>query len=737
LRVAPGSPTAAFPRARIAGWLGWAAVALAAALGAARGLGSVDLALADLLRLPPRDAPPRIVIVAIDDASVAAVGRWPWRRLRHAELLEQLMPHRPRAIGLDLILSEAGNPAEDAVLADVMRRAGNVVVPVVTQPGATLEPIEVLARAAAATGRIDIAVDSDGVVRGVQLGAPGVAQVAHFAAAMHQVANGRPAVLPDWQRHEPALLDFRGPDPGYDQVPFAQVLAGRVPRERLEGAYVLVGATGTGLGDAYPTPGLPERGLRPGVHILATALEGLTHGRLARWAPAWANALANALPVLLAVLALRRLSPQRAWLAVLAAAFALLGASLALRQFAQVQVLPLAGLAGLLAAYVLWSAQRLGKVFGFVRGELARLRAAPAAGSGDTLDRHIDALRGETESVRAARDLLEQSLDALADAAFVTDGAGQVLVANAAARRLSGVQPRAPLAAALRARFPALPEPLLPASGQPALHPLRDAAGQDFLLKAVPRQDPAARAAGDGAPIGWVVSVADIGAAALAAREREQALGYASHDMRAPQTSILNLLELRRLGALGVSEEELLDRIGRLAEQTLSYADGFIQLARAEAGALRRAPHDLRDIATETADALWPRAQRLGVAIEVSGDSAVCEVDAALVARAVQNLLDNALKFSPAGQRIDCTVAALADGRALLCVRDRGPGIGAVPAETLFAPYRQADARAGEGAGLGLALVRTVARRHGGDADGVNAAGGPGALFRLWLPLAR
>jgi hypothetical protein len=83
------------------------------------------------LALWSRPAPADIVIVAIDDASIEAIGRWPWKRSVHATLLEQLARARPRAVVLDLVLSEPDpDPRQDELLAAAMRHAAPVVMPV-------------------------------------------------------------------------------------------------------------------------------------------------------------------------------------------------------------------------------------------------------------------------------------------------------------------------------------------------------------------------------------------------------------------------------------------------------------------------------------------------------------------------------------------------------------------------------------------------------------------------------
>ena len=151
-------------------WLAAALIALAALLGALNGLGRVDQILYDrAVVMTPRPASPDILIVAIDDATIDALGRWPWRRAIHAALLDRLQG--ARAVGLDVIFAEPDtiNPNDDAILADSLRRNGRAVLPVVLDrldhPGSMSLPIPALAQAAAGLGFINARIDADGVVR--------------------------------------------------------------------------------------------------------------------------------------------------------------------------------------------------------------------------------------------------------------------------------------------------------------------------------------------------------------------------------------------------------------------------------------------------------------------------------------------------------------------------------------------------------------------------------------------
>jgi CHASE2 domain-containing sensor protein/signal transduction histidine kinase len=710
-------------------WLAAVLVALASALGSLQGLGSLDLALADLLT--PRAAPSasRIVVVAIDDASLARVGRWPWPRLRYAEIIEQLMPLEPRAIGFDVLLSEPSG-REDAVLADVMRREGRVVLPVSTQPGAAdLRPLPAFERAAAAVGRVDIAIDEDGIVRGVPLGEH---HPEHFALALARAGHAG-ATLAAWQSTEVSLLDFHASGAGFRRIAAADVLSGKFDTSLFRDAYVLVGATATGVGDAYPTPALPEHGLRPGVDVLATALDAVLQGSAVRRAPPWMNAIANALAVLAACMLLARVRADRAWLAMLGVLVACAAAVALCRHAGRVQLLPLAGAVLVAVAYIASSTGWLNRTIAYVRAEIARLRdTAPVQArlTGSGLADGLDELQHRSAAMVEARTTLEESLDRLPDCVFIVDGKHSLLLANSAARTAFGIAEAQSVGdfgefLGRRLKF-AAPDHAAKVLAQACdLVECTLDSGRRFLLRSVPRTGLAGEA------LGSVVTLVDGTAARPAGALDDEALGFLSHDMRSPQVSILSLLTLRREGALAGGEEEFLDRVGRLAETTLDYADAFIQFARAESADYAREPQVLLQIMGEVADELWSKARAANVKITVEGDDALaCLGDRMLLRRAWQNLLDNAVRFSPAGSAIECELRR-EGSHAVLTVRDHGPGFDGDPA-ALFEPYRQGHG-ARQGAGLGLALVRTVVRRHGGSIEADNAPGG-GARFRIALP---
>nr|QQZ49509.1 CHASE2 domain-containing protein [Phenylobacterium glaciei] len=149
-------------------------MAVLATAAAALATGSALLARADgavydaLAGLSGRPADPGVIIVAIDDRSLAELGRWPWPRVRHTALLNVLAPMKPKAVIYDVLFTEP-DPA-DSGLAKAMAAIGNVFLPVLVEPGlngASLNhvPPAGLAPAAAGLGQVIIRPDLDGVVR--------------------------------------------------------------------------------------------------------------------------------------------------------------------------------------------------------------------------------------------------------------------------------------------------------------------------------------------------------------------------------------------------------------------------------------------------------------------------------------------------------------------------------------------------------------------------------------------
>lgn len=250
---------------------------------------------------PPSD---EIVVVAIDQKSVAELGSWPWSRRTHAELIDRLTALDVKAIGFNVLFVDpsTSDPGADALLARAIADNGRTVLPVYAQTGGgsvlTVEllPIPELVAAAAGLGHVDQSSDADGVTRHMFLHAGlGQARWPSLALALQQLDGpwGRdyPTVrrLPEglapdapwkWVRDHRVLLSWANPPDGFVRVSYVDVLAGRVPDGVLAGRRILVGADLSGLSDQLIWPGWrADEDRLPGVGFQANALDMLLSGR--------------------------------------------------------------------------------------------------------------------------------------------------------------------------------------------------------------------------------------------------------------------------------------------------------------------------------------------------------------------------------------------------------------------------------------------------------------------------
>ncbi len=205
----------------------------------------------------------------------------------------------------------------------------------------------------------------------------------------------------------------------------------------------------------------------------------------------------------------------------------------------------------------------------------------------------------------------------------------------------------------------------------------------------------------------------------------------ASHELRTPLTSLRTNMEVaRRLEELAPEEREVLinDVLTQMDELTTLVGD-LSELARGEQPDLTRGPVRLDLLVLEAVDAATTHGRSRGVTFDARVAPCWVAGSASRIERAVDNLLDNALKWSP-----DEGVVEVACSEGTLFVRDHGPGVDDSDVDFIFDRfYRAPGARARPGSGLGLAIVAQVAREEGGSVDVYHAEGG-GALFRFGLP---
>jgi signal transduction histidine kinase len=221
---------------------------------------------------------------------------------------------------------------------------------------------------------------------------------------------------------------------------------------------------------------------------------------------------------------------------------------------------------------------------------------------------------------------------------------------------------------------------------------------------------------------------------------QRQFLADASHELRNPLAIIRTNLDVA-LADPDADPEDLrqaLEVIRRASDRMGHLVDDLLALARGQALSVTSVPVDLGAVVADASDELFIQAEAKGITLDrtivpgivVSGDPDALK-------RAVANLLENAVRYSPPGSRVRLAVGS-ERGRAWVAVSDEGPGIAPEDQPRVFDRFWRSDkarSRAEGGTGLGLAIVRQIANGHGGEVQ-LQSRVGVGSTFTIWLPVA-
>jgi len=230
-------------------------------------------------------------------------------------------------------------------------------------------------------------------------------------------------------------------------------------------------------------------------------------------------------------------------------------------------------------------------------------------------------------------------------------------------------------------------------------------------------------------------------AAAELERAKSEFLGSVSHELRTPLTSILGYAALLREDTRGlVDAGDHIDVIERNAGRQLRLVEDLLSIARIQAGEfeVHRLPLDLAEVVRHGVEAMRPTAREAGLRLELeSAGPARVLGDADRLDQVLANLLSNAIKFTPRGGRLTVGLGTTPE-EAVLTVTDTGPGIQPQERARLFERlFRGEDVKRLQvsGAGLGLAIARSIVEAHDGTIE-AGADPGGGARFAITLPLA-
>jgi two-component system, OmpR family, phosphate regulon sensor histidine kinase PhoR len=347
-------------------------------------------------------------------------------------------------------------------------------------------------------------------------------------------------------------------------------------------------------------------------------------------------------------------------------------------------------------------------------------------------------LRDRLEELTEERDRAGQIVDALDDGVLLLDGAGRLLVANPAARSWFGLPDD------LRPGLPAqrvLGVPQVSALAEQAAEARAPVVGN--LTVVFPEARTLAMRAFplvDRGPTGRiVVTLTDITQRRRLEVLRRDFVANASHELKTPVAAVRALAETL-LTALPDDPEagrQFAERIAREAERLDVLARDLLDLSRVERGTLDVEPVDLVGLAKEVLGGYEDLATERRVRLRSELQQVSMRGDRAQLGLLLSNLLDNALRHTPAKGTV-CVRLDAAESRALLQVADTGEGIPARELPRVFERFYRVDkarARQTGGTGLGLAIVRHVAEAHGGTVR-VDSELGRGSTFTVALPVA-
>ena len=638
--------------------------------------------------LSGRAPDPAILILAIDEESLAHLGRWPWSRQVLADALERLTAAGAGPVLLDIILSEPqrDDPLADARLATAIAAHGRVVLSVFMPPPGDVAVLPLPAFAAGGhVGHTQALVDRDGVTRRYLAAEtagtasfPHVAQVlkdlsaragplektsAVTAAGAIAAPTSAPAPAPPLVQ-APVLIPFAGPPGHFSRRSVAALLEGRIPAQEIKGRLILFGATAAGLGDNLATPLAGSSGTMPGVELVANVLDGLRSGASLQPVDGWQRLALSAALLLALMVALLVNTPQAAlWITGLGCTGVALAAFGALKLWGGWWP-PAAPIAVMSLAYPLWSWRRL--------------------------EASLRAMTRETRRIAALT------------------------------RPQADPQTQAQLQ--------------LGQQGQPVRQPPRML---NFFDPVETRIADITRAVDQIAS-----TLATDGSTAELRQHREDMMRHLAHDLRSPLVSLRSLADTLRgetlRGDSPAEHDAMLNRIDACARRALDLSEQFLLMGRAESiDPATFGEVDLVQILHQSADDLWEDARSQGVRIErrCALDCVLVRGDARLLHRVLLNLGWNAIRHGPPGGTVTLSLDATPT-RCVLAVHDQGAGFAPEALAHLSQRYTQAAATAtlqadaangalavaakgpvgsqvgGTGHGLGLALVKMVADKH-------------------------
>ena len=704
------------------------------------------------------------LIVAIDEDSVRRKGRWPWSREKLARLIDRIESAKPLTIAVDMLLDDRTSPEEDSALSTAIASSHSMVLAAhidsVQGSEQWLEPDPLFLHKSVRLGHVHTDPDFDGINRRI-LSVKATSGGRMIPALAVQVLNS--AGLPikadfagkvgpaDVFRAEPVRIRFVGDNNSFQHIPAWQVLDGTIDLTQLANQIVLIGVTAEGFGDQWFTPFAETGRKMSGVEIHANAIDTLYAGRSIEEVNVAGAFAGLVLFVMLLWWLDRRFEGRRFYVASLVTGPAILMVSWALMKFADLWlpftpfwaaiVLVVPGLEVLKVVRVNRDLDK--KIDRLSSGWLAALhwyepewpesaaalkRRAKLLAKGRTNSRwKLHAIDFFNEELMRFLSFNNAILASIEDVIIVSDGDGRVVYQNPAAKRLAGYREN-------------------PGGVADYLNSFLDCAAFKLdpgLFNFVPARDQKTFYNVTVAPIataGTVFSLHDATAQYELNQAKTEMVSLVSHELRTPLTSIRGYSDmLLKYNLVADRGRDFLATIIAESNRLNQLIQSFLDIAYIESGRqkITKADFEIGPILKDMLNVIGPVAAEKRIALEPAGElnGMRAHGDRLLLYQALTNLVTNAIKYSPAGTTVRIGISN-GNEAVRFQVVDQGYGIPADEASKIFEKfYRRGnkETREQSGFGLGLAFVKEVAMRHGGDVV-VESEVGKGSIFTLWIP---
>jgi signal transduction histidine kinase/CHASE2 domain-containing sensor protein len=695
----------------------------------------------------------RVVLVEIDDESLLRYGRWPWSRTLLAQVTNHLTQAGAEVVGLDILLSEPQSPEADSALAEALRGGRTVIMDKIAafpEGPKWDEPLPQLAQAATAVGHAQAPLDVDSVCRRYpprELTLDG----SRWAFAVEVARRTDPvrtaALLASYgvpsadetgsiSRAKPVLIPIPYRVGGFDTVPAHQVLEGLDPR-LVRGRPVLVGFGTTEIGDRLNTPLHPEFPT-PGVEVNAQILDGILTGRALREPPWWAGALVLLVTCGAAIVVFRRWRGFAALGALALTGAAVYGVALAGFTWGS-RILPAGSmmLAALVAPLLVSTADFV-RVERSVTQQLLGLRSWLALRGKDGATREKTDLSWRLELLQQLQtelgslyELHKTLLESTQDLVAIFDERGNLLLRNRAFESAYPGQAELHLTLEqVHSRWTASDEAPLVMTGSIEEGEV-SLEGELYSARIAPL--PPTKLSPRG---GTIVTLTSLRTRVERDRARAEALGFITHELRTPLSSMQGFAELMMRYPDSPACVGAPETIFRESKRLLALISSYLDVLRLDAGSkpVTVSIMEVEGVVRQVFDILRPLADAAGMQLAFEEQEPVSLLgDAPLISGAVLNLVSNAIKYGVPGSPIH--VRCFRDNaEVIISVHNLGKPIAKEEIARLFDTYYRAlnVEKSKTGWGLGLAFVKRIAEKHGGS---VRAESQPsGIVFEIHLP---